>query len=508
MAAKRPIQQSAAQATLILKEQRRRSIAKSTLLDSAFKEQRAFIEDPSRFKAAVCTRRAGKSYGIGLYLVREALLNPGVNCLYLARSSGSAKNIMMKDVFRHLDQKFDLGIKYNFAALTLEFPNGSVIKIAGADAHSGQIHTVVGVKYKLVVIDEAQYWTKHLESIVYEGLEAALSDQRGTICIVGVPSSYRGFFYDVTTSQRDLKTGELRYPEWSNHKWSAFDNPHQVKQWKMDIAAKIKINPGIVNSPVFRQQWLGEWADDPDARCYRFDADVNRIDALPGLHSDYYWLLGVDVGFKPDPMAYVVCAYRKDNTDQCLYVVHTHKQNEMLMDSIGEYVEYLKTRFPLDQFVIDPKNSNVFAELTRRLGIPFQKAEQAGKSDFIHMVTDDLKSARIKLVGDAADDLASEWEKLVWDDRNKARIVPLSGCDDHLSDAFLYAWRHAYHYLKPQQGEVLPLNANSDGWMEQYEKRLQARAQNSGDPVDALDREFNDRPTRSSLQDAIDDLLR
>jgi hypothetical protein len=38
----------------------------------------------ARLKALFCTRRAAKSYTGGLYLIREALENPGCNCLFIA----------------------------------------------------------------------------------------------------------------------------------------------------------------------------------------------------------------------------------------------------------------------------------------------------------------------------------------------------------------------------------------------------------------------------------------
>ena len=41
--------------------------------DSAFIEQRKFIDDPARHKALHCTRRAAKSFTAGLYMVETCL---------------------------------------------------------------------------------------------------------------------------------------------------------------------------------------------------------------------------------------------------------------------------------------------------------------------------------------------------------------------------------------------------------------------------------------------------
>jgi Terminase large subunit, T4likevirus-type, N-terminal len=475
---------TAAQALAIVNEKRRRETARDDLLSAAFGQQRAFIEDESRMKAALCTRRAGKTYGMGLYLFREALLNPGVNCLYLARSYGSARDMISKDVLFQINQQFHLDMSVNYARMELTMPNGSVIYVAGADANQGQMHKVVGRKYRLVVIDECQYWSQNLWKIIYEGLQPTLVDWQGTICLIGVPTAARSFFYEVTDKVHDPHTGELLHPGWSIHKWSGLDNPYQAKHFKADIDKIRRENPRFMQSPTYRQQWLGEWVDDPDARCYKFDDKLNRIDHLPGQLDDYEWVLGVDVGWN-DPMGFVVCAYNKHNQDRCLYITLAHKQEAMLIDDIVTYVASLKERFPISQYTIDGANKNVVMELRKRTGLHFQAAEKQGKVEFIHLVSDDLLSEKIKLVGPETDGLADEWMKLVWDKSNPAKIVPSSACDDHLSDAFLYAWRHCYHYVKPQILEKPP-ERGTEEWVKGLEAKLAEKLQREQENPDEL----------------------
>jgi hypothetical protein len=487
---------TSAQALQVLNEKRRRETAKHGLIDAAFGQQRAFIEDPCRMKSALCTRRAGKTYGTGLYLFREALLNPGVNCLYLARSYGSARDMIGKDILFQINKQFQLDMQVNYARMELTLPNGSVIYVAGADANQGQMHKVVGRKYRLVVIDECQYWSDNLWKIVYEGLQPTMVDWQGTICLIGVPTAARSFFYEVTDKVRDPHTGELLHPGWSVHKWSGLDNPFQADHYRSEIAKIRRENPRFMLTPTFRQQWLGEWVDDPDARCYRFDEKVNRIDHLPDELDSYHWVLGVDVGWN-DPMGFVVAAYSKKNKDQCLYIVHAFKQDQMLMDEIADKVHELEARWPISQYVIDGANKNVMMELQKRLKIPFQDAKKMGKVEFIHLVSDDLQSARIKVVGNEADGLADEWMKLVWDKSNPAKIVPNSACQDHLSDAFLYAWRHCYHYIKPQVADVKP-ERGTDEWCKEIEAKLAERIKREQEEPEEL---LGKRVTVESLDD-------
>src|SRR5574343_1924212 len=88
---------------------------KPSPLDMTFPQQRALIEDPSRLKAACCTRRAGKTFGIGLYIWDVALKNPGCTILYLSLTRQSAKEIVMRDVLERLDRELGTGVHFNYS---------------------------------------------------------------------------------------------------------------------------------------------------------------------------------------------------------------------------------------------------------------------------------------------------------------------------------------------------------------------------------------------------------
>lgn len=478
---------------LILREARRRGVGSTSLLGLAFDKQRRFIDDPSRFKVAVCTRRAGKTFGVGLYLLLTALSYPNSNCLYLARSRGAAKNIIVKDVFNDIIERLGLkdSIEYNMGELSLTLSNGSVIRIAGADADHRQIANLVGVKNKLVIIDEAQYFSSNLWRIVYEGLQFTLQDQQGTIVLLGVPTSARGFFYDVCTRQIDHESGRVRYPGWSIHTWSALDNPHQVEAYSADLKQMLLTDPLFMQTPTFKQQWLCEWADNPDARCYGFTDERNRIDKLPGKPEDYVWLCGMDVGFKPDPMAFVVMCYRRDMSDQALYIVYAHKQTEMSIDAVEAFRRGLELRWPIGEYVIDAHNRNVFNELTSRFSMPLVDAQHPHKVEFIRLLNDDITTCKVLLVGHEADGLAKEWMNLVWDESDPERIVPDPACQDHLADAALYGWRRSQHYFKaPVKHTEQALTL--DQQMDAEERRLMARTRRkANDRVGSLYAEFS-----------------
>lgn len=75
------------------------------LRSSLFSKQQDFIDDPAKLKVALCTRRAGKSYGCaGIYMAITCVENPGCNCLYMATTRESAKKIILKDILKVIDK--------------------------------------------------------------------------------------------------------------------------------------------------------------------------------------------------------------------------------------------------------------------------------------------------------------------------------------------------------------------------------------------------------------------
>ena len=102
------------------------------LSKTLFKEQIDFINDNSKRKAAICSRRSGKSYAAGRYLIKEALEDDGATCVYIARTREAAKRILWASL-KEANQQFRLGLKFNNADLIAVFPNGSKIMFTGAN---------------------------------------------------------------------------------------------------------------------------------------------------------------------------------------------------------------------------------------------------------------------------------------------------------------------------------------------------------------------------------------
>lgn len=407
----------------------------------AFKQQLDFIQDSSRLKALFCTRRAAKSYTGGLYLIREAIENPGCNCLFIGLTRQSAHGIIWKDILRELDTTNQLHIKFNETLLTATLPNGSVIWVTGADTDEQEMNKLLGKKYKLVVLDEASMFTINMQQLVYGILKPATADQRGTICLLGTSSNItRGLFYDITTN---------REPGWSLHQWTAFDNPHVAKQWQEELDDIKQNRPLFMETPLFKQWYLNQWVVDEDALVYKFNADRNRIHAFPP--GSYHYVLGIDLGHSPDPSAFVVSAYL-DNSP-ILYFIHAEKHLKMDVTDVANKIHELDKRFNFDVKVIDNANKQAVAELNNRHQVNVVPADKTGKPDFINLMNAEFIQGKIKVLK-SCEELEKEYQTLVWEtDNGVIKLTPSGqrkehpGLPNHLTDAALYNWRYCYQYL-------------------------------------------------------------
>ena len=64
-------------------------------------------------------------------------------------------------------------------------------------------------------------------------------------------------------------------------------------------------------------------------------------------------------------------------------------------------------------------------------------------------------------------DLLDELHALQWDDH---RLAPHERCEDHLADAYLYAWRHCHQYWRDEVVPEAPLRGSAQWWADQEEE--------------------------------------
>ena len=436
-------------------------------LSTSFKQQTDFILDPAPLKAALCTRRAGKSFGVGEYALMTAYKYPGVSVLILGKTRASVKAIYWKDILTVLNRQYNLRAKPNKSELSLELPNGSVVYLSGVDADEDEMHKILGQKFKLVVLDEGGSYNIDQRALVYGILKPAVADYQGQIAMIGTPTNYlNSLYFDVTTGKE---------PGWSVHKWSVMDNPHMARQWAEDLELLLRANPDIQDTPQFKQFYLGEWVVDLDALVYRYDGKKNKTDALPDSRA-WQYVMGVDLGYD-DKTTFVVCAY--NSYDPCLYVVASYGRSNMIFTEVAETIRNFQNRFNVSRIIMDGANKQGVEEMIARYNLPIQIAEKQGKRDYIEMMNADFITGQIKLVGNH-EDLEAEYMSLVWDEKKRAdgRWEEHKACDNHFADATLYAWRWCYNYAsKPKKTPPTEEERIEAAALKEVEDRIFAREQ-------------------------------
>ncbi len=477
-----------------------RKTQKLDILDPLFPEQNRFINDGARLKALFCTRRAAKSYTGGLYLIKEALDTPNVNCLFIGLTRESARGIVWKDILKVIDRKHQLGIEFNETRLTATLPNGSVIWLAGVDTDEDEMNKLLGKKYKLCVLDEASLYTVNLHQLIYGILKPATADHRGTICMMGTSSNItRGLFYDITTNKE---------PGWNLHTWTAFQNPYIKTQWAEELLDIQTNRPLFMQTSLFKQWYLNQWVVDTDKLVYKFHPDRNYYDALPNhIRGEWSFVLGVDLGYHPDPSAFVVVGFHSH--DKSLYVLDTFKKLEMDITDVATKIKEYQKSYSIYKVVIDGANKQAVEEMKRRHDVALTAADKTGKSDFIELMNAELIQGHVKLNKSKSADLVDEYSSLVWITEGDKILFPRKehpNLPNHLCDAALYAWRYCYQYLATPDKK--PVDIKSE-WVKHTEKLMeeslqkqidrQAAEESHSDLLALHDMDMDDNPLKHYL---------
>lgn len=416
-----------------------------------FGPQREFIRDRSKKKAAVCSRRAGKSYGIAVDALITANENPGALVPYITLTRVSGKRIMWPPL-QAMNKQMGLGAKFNNNELTVTLPNGAQIFISGADDHA-EIERLRGPAYPKVYIDEAQSFRPFLKDLIKDIIEPAILDYDGQILMTGTPNAAcAGAFYEATTASTS---------PWHVHKWTLRDNPFlpNVEQW---LEERKKDYGWDDEHPTYLREYCGIWVRDDTSLVYRLNENVNVLDDSPDLDDGWDYVLGVDLGASSST-AFCVVAY--NDVLRSVRPVLTFKRKDMIPSSIAATIESLQQRWKFSSIVIDSGGlgKGYVEEFRQRYDIPAEPAEKRHKLSFIELLNGDLRNGTIQIYEEENRPLLDEMWLLQW---NEARTEPdKARYEDHACDAFLYAWRRCRQYLYEEE-----IEGPTPGTKEWYDK--------------------------------------
>lgn len=385
---------------------------------------------------------------------------------YIALTRESAKNIMWP-ILSEVNDRYGMGAIPKEASLSYVLPNGARIALFGAD-QKNFIKRLRGIKTPFAAIDEAQGFGTHLSELIDDILTPAISDfDDGQIAVTGTPGTVpRGMFYEIT---------ELKQHGYSHHFWTVYDNPFMpnAKEFVQMLMQKKAWTP---DNPTLLREWYGRWVKDIDALIYKYSRARNWVSELPKNKGEWFYVMGVDLGYFPDPSAFVVMAYQRH--DPTLYILEVHKQLEMTVSDVADQIKVYAKKYPNMKVVIDQGGGGrqSVEEMRKRHGLSLVAAEKAEKANFIDLMNSDLMGGRIKLVGSACDPLIEEWESLQWDAASATRKENPSQ-PNHCTDGALYGWRWAYNYAWTP--DVKPPAPDSEEAVDEWWEKESENAKNA-----------------------------
>src|SRR6478752_3362022 len=147
---------------------------------------RPFHNRKQRFACMVCHRRAGKTVACVYELVRAALRKPKGRFAYIAPTYSQAKSVAWDYLLEASKDLFLLGAKSNTSELRVDFPNGSQVRLFGADNYEA----LRGLRFDGVVLDEYANFDPRAWP---EVISPTLADRRGFAVFIGTPKGHNLF---------------------------------------------------------------------------------------------------------------------------------------------------------------------------------------------------------------------------------------------------------------------------------------------------------------------------
>lgn len=485
-----------------------------SIRSSLFRQQQDLLTDPCRRKAALCPRRAGKSYSAMSYAYDVCLRKAGARVVIINVSQKTGKTNYWFEMSSFI-QKFGIPAKMYQNELRVQLSNGSMIWLAGADKRDA-IEKLRGAQFDLVIIDECKSYPAFLlNELILEVINPTLKDRRGTILLIGTPGSilagqffaatYPGFTVTVGKGKSETTRPVSRCyadPEpywdsrpkdktyWSRHAWTVQDNVSQPHIW-LELLEDKAVNGWADDEPIWLREALGQWVASSDEFVYAYanlaSTDGPRVHWSPDFENgnqfglskteDWRYLLGIDLGFN-DAFAMVIGAYNVH--EGVLYHVWDYHQTKLDAIEAAEKICATIERFgKFDAIVIDSGAlGKMITEAYRsRYAIPAKPAEKREKFAYIELLNADFRAGRVKIR--AKSDLAVQLCTLQFDMTSgksldelarREKLVENQSQKNDLTDAFLYLWRYSYHYWAKSRAEQ-PAEYGTAAWYAQREQR-------------------------------------
>jgi len=426
-----------------------------------FGPQYRFFRDPSKKKAALCSRRAGKTEAVAAWLLDGAEDTPGGLSVYVALTRNNCRLILWATL-QAIEKRHKIGLKFKEIdnQLMVVTKNGHAIWLAGCK-DAGEVDKFRGLKIRRAAIDEGASYGPYLKTLVDDVLEPALLDLDGELAMIGTPGVVpTGYFFEITTG---AGTAPDSAAMWSTHSWTCVQNPHiqldkkvlvesarlleieaandngyvnpRAREW---LDEKLRVNKWKEDHPTYLREWMGMWVRDDGALCYPIDPGLNYYRTLPAAEpNEWTYAIGCDVGYEDDT-SFVVGCYRAGHPE--IYIVHVEKRGHMIPSAVAARLEMLQRKYNALEIVMDTGGigKGYAEECSQRYGLFITPAKKSQKRAFMEIVRGEILVGNIKFNPDSCYPLLEEASRLVWNEDGSA---PDDRFPDHACDALTYLCR-------------------------------------------------------------------
>lgn len=463
-------------------------------------KQRAFATSRELRRAAKCTRRAGKTNCIGRESLARAL-ERRFRFVYCHATRAEAHRLIWRgdtrDGWRDLVEDCGLRVAHtraefskdrstdclvNESDLTIEFRNGSQLAVFCAD-RAADADKLRGGEKDAVCVDEAQQFPDLLyfvEQVAEPLLAKPHGQQGGELWLTGTPSqNLAGLFFEVT---READQGE-RKVGWDVHEFAVTDNPYfgatPEERWAATAGAELARKGWSLDNPPpqFVREWLGRWTKGDALYVYAVHAakpeefapvrvnDEGAYDHAAALADlpvftlddrgrrdpiEWYFTMGVDFGFRPDPFAWVLEAWSPQVED--VYEMASWKRTLLMPEEMRKILvavyDQVKTRLVAIRGDSGGAAASALIEEWQRVfRLPILPADKLGKEAWQELYNGELYAGRKHYrVGSAllGEQRELQWrmlpsgKRVEWADRTTTDGVKPG---NHLCDADLYCVR-------------------------------------------------------------------
>lgn len=399
-----------------------------------------YVDGQFRFNIGVCSRRAGKSEGAVRKGGKVATGKPGSRVAYITLIRRNCKKYFFWPMLELLRRK-NVGFDADQSDLIIKLHNGSFIQ-AFSVSEMGDVETVLGDKWDLVIIDESQSFRDDvIRELVERAIMPSLLDRRGCLDLLGTPppAGEVGYFWETWSGGK-----------FKRYRWTLFENPWITSEEISELVDAVGLTP---EHAIYKREYLGEFAVDPNSLVFEYATGRNDLTEMPFNiekvaeldRTVWRFSMGLDLGFQ-DRDAISVVGWRMDDPGHSLYECYSFQRNHQDVDKLAEeFIKAYRLWKPIE--VIGDNGGHgatkVLKTLEARLGGIEIHSKPASVADSIGLMNDELRTGRLKVQPKGI--IANDFKLTTWKAGKRGQEISDSYHSDILA-ALRYAMYGAKHY--------------------------------------------------------------